>query len=383
MARFVLDMVDIDGNSILNDISFTRLDYARSFSTVGSMNVELGPGYDPAQFERDSNLRIWRTPEGGGTALEASAVWFVRQKEIDLNTDIITLKCEDQMGLLKRRIVGYRSETILADHAIDGTTDYRNPADDMMKKYVKENMGADAVIPPLPGAPDTARDLRPYFIVEAEKSEVGIVSETASMKNIFDTLRGIRDRARSEHGTELFFDVRANENGIFEFRTLVGSLGLDQQDPIGGLVFSVENNSLTKATLSWDWEKELTYAYTGIGGHTSSHAVIRTPAPDGRDTATHWNRIETYIAGEEVQESVLVQRAEGFLDSRRPRIRLKAQAVDTPNIRYGIHYFYGDSVWVQAGGYTFLCHIHSIKNRVQNGREDPVVNLLGEIPTLS
>jgi hypothetical protein len=380
-ATFVIDLVDINGNAILPDVAFTKLDYSRGFATVGSMNVVLGPGYDPGQFERDSNLRIWRTPQGGGTALEASGIWFVRSKEIDLNTGIITLGCEDQMGLLKRRIVGYRSQTILADHAIDGTYDPMEAADDMMKAYVRENMGADAVWP-VGGAPDTDRNLEPYFIVEDDKTLAPIVNETASMKTVFDTLKSIRDKAReATPSTELFFDVKANANGVFEFRTLIGSLGLDQQDAIGGLIFSVENNSLTKATLTWDWEKELTYAYIGVGGHTSSHDVQRYPASDGRDTANHWNRIETYIAGEET--TTVSEQALSVVEAARPKIVLNAQTVDTPDIKYGIHYFYGDSVWVQAAGYTFLCHIHSIKNRVSDGNENPVVNLVGEIPTAS
>jgi hypothetical protein len=377
-ASFVVDRVDIDGNTILQDIAFDRLDYSRSFAAVGAMTITLGPGYDIGQFERDTLLRVWRTPQGGGTSLEASAIWFVRQKSMDLNTGLITLKCEDQMGLLRRRIVRYRSQTILADHANDGTHVGELEADDMMKEYVKENMGLEAVIPPLPGIPDTARDLRPYFIVAPLESLGPIVEETASMKNIFDTLRGIRDKARATDGTEIFFDVKANLSGVFEFRTLIGSLGASQQGSIGGLIFSVENGSLTKAKLTWDWTKELTYAYIGVGGHTSSHDVQEYPAPDGRDTEGYWNRIETYVAGEDLN-NVQFQ-AESVLDASRPKIILNAQAVDTPDIVYGIHYFYGDSVWVQAGGHKFLCHIHAIKNRVSGGKESPTVNLVGEIP---
>ena len=379
-TTFVVDLVNIDGNLILQDIGFEKLDYSRSFAAVGSMNIVLGPGYDISQFERDSNLRVWRTPHGGGTSLEAFAIWFVREKKVDLNTGLISLKCEDQMGLLKRRIVGYRSETILADQALDGTYDGRLPADDMMKAYVKENMGVDAVVPPLPGAPDTARDLRPYFIVDADESLGPVVSETASMKNVFDTLRSIRDTARGL-GTEIFFDVKANLDGIFEFRTLIGSLGASQQEDVGGLLFSTENDSLTKATLTWDWTKELTYAYTGVGGHTSSHQVLYDAASDGRATANHWNRIETYINGEDIDEAELRKRAQGVMDGARPKIILNAQTVDTPDIIYGIHYFYGDSVLVQAGGFKFLCHIHAIRNRYSGGKEGLTVNLVGEIPT--
>ena len=110
-ASFQVDLVNIDGDMIRPDLAFDRLDYSRAFASVGAMTITLGPGYDISQFERDSNLRIWRTPQNGGTSLEASAIWFVREKSLDLNTGLITLKCEDQMGLLKRRIVGYRSET--------------------------------------------------------------------------------------------------------------------------------------------------------------------------------------------------------------------------------------------------------------------------------
>ena len=377
-ASFVVDQVDLDGNTIKQDIAFDRLDYSRSFSAVGAMTITLGPGYDIGQFERDTLLRVWRTPLGGGTSLEASAIWFVREKSLDLNTGLISLKCEDQMGLLKRRIVRYRSQTILADHANDGTWVGENEADDMMKDYVRENMGVNAVIPPLPGVPDTARDLRPYFTVASDESLGPIVEETASMKNIFATLRSLRDKARSVDGTEIFFDVKANLNGIFEFRTLIGSLGVSQQGSIGGLIFSTENGSLTKAALTWDWKDELTYAYIGIGGHTSSHQVDEYNAPDDRDLIGYWNRIETYVPGEDLN-NVQFQ-AESVLDASRPKVKLSAETVDTTDIVYGIHYFYGDSVWVQAGGYKFLCHIHAIKNRISAGKESPVVNLVGEIP---
>ena len=381
-TRFQVDLVDIDGNIILQDLAFERLDYSRSFASVGSMSMILGPGYDSGRFERDSLFRIWRTPEGGGTSLEAAAIWFLREKEVDLNTGIITFKCEDQMGLLRRRIVGYRSQTILADHAIDGTNDFRDPADDMMKDYVRENMGPNAVWP-VGGAPDTERDLEPRFVVAANESLAPIVSETASMKKVFDTLKTIRDKARAVDGTEVFFDIKADLNGVFTFRTLIGSLGVSQQGNIGGLIFSPENGSLTKATLTWDWSKEITYVYAGVEGHTSSHDVQRfaDPTSPSRTTATYWNRIEEYLGVED--DTQIQQQAEAVINSARPKILLDAETVDTPDIIYGIHYFYGDSVWVQAGGYKFLCHIHSMKNRVSDGGESLTINLVGEIPTTS
>jgi hypothetical protein len=270
----------------------------------------------------------------------------------------------------------------LADHAIDGTSDESGPADDLMKEYVKENMGSEAVIPPLPGVPDTARDLSPQFIVAALEGLGPIVEEKASMKNLFATLKSLRDKARAKDGTEIFFDVKADLNGIFTFRTLIGSLGVSQQGSIGGLIFSVENSSLTKAKLTWDWTKELTYYYIGDGGHTSSHNVVDDGATDGRDTEGYWNRIETYIGSEEAEDTLLRQYGQSALDAARPKVILNAQTVDTKDIIYGIQYFYGDSVWVQAGGYKFLCHIHAIKNRISAGKESPTVNLVGEIPII-
>jgi hypothetical protein len=148
-------------------------------------------------------------------------------------------------------------------------------------------------------------------------------------------------------------------------------------------MFSPENGSLTKAALTWDWSKELTYYYIGDGGHTSSHNVQSGAASDGRATANHWNRIETYIGSDEKPDAVLDEVGQGILEGAKPKIILNAQTVDTLDIKYGIHYFYGDSVWVQASGFLFLCHIHSIKNRVSDGKENLVVNLKGEISATS
>lgn len=374
-AEFMLDMVDTNNQSILPNVIFNSFDYSRSFSSIGSATVKIPPLYNDSYFERDSLLKLYRKANGGGPVLEAGAVWFVREKEVDLLSGEITLKCVDQNDLLRRRLVGYRSETILADHTdIDGGG---GAADDLMKAYVKENMGEDALVAPLPGGADTDRDMRPYLTVEADKTLGPYVEEAASFKGIIDTLMSLRNKA-SALGTEVFFDVSARSDGSFDFRTHIGSLGTQRQTLANGLMFSTESGNLTKATLTWDWSGEITYVYLGRGGNSNSSKLIKVEGD--AVAATPWNRIETYISAEENEDSALEDQGRGIIQGAIPKIRIAAQTVDTADTIYGLHYFYGDSVYVSARGYLFECHISSIRNKIADGADSPVVSLVGELP---
>ena len=374
-ATFMLDLVDIRNQAIIPDIDFESFDYSRAFATIGSATIKLPPIYSDSYFERDSLFRLYRRPSGGGPVLEAGAVWFVRTKEIDLHSGEITLKCVDQNDLLRRRLVGYNAETILADHTdIDGGSGY---ADDLMKAYVKENMGEDTQIPPLPGGLDTDRDMRPYLTIEDDKSLGPDVEEAASYKTIMDTLTSLRNKAKAL-GTEAFFDVSARSDGSFDFRTYIGSLGTQRQTLANGLIFSVESGNLTKASLTWDWSDEITFVYLGAGGNSLTNRVVTVEGD--AVAATPWNRIESYISAEENADSALQDQGRGIIQGAAPKIRIAAQTVDTADTIYGLHYFYGDSVFVSARGYLFECHISSIRNKIANGTDSPVVSLVGELP---
>lgn len=374
-AKFMLDLVDTGNNTLLPNIDFDSMSYSRAFASIGSATIEIPARYNASQFERDSLFRLYRTVPGSGPVLEAGGVWFTRTKTVDLQTGNISLKCVDQNDLLRRRLVGYRQTTILADHTdIDGGSDY---ADDLMKAYVKENMGEDTQIPPLPGGLDTDRDMRPFLTVESDKTLGPDVEEAAAFKKVIDTLSSIKGKAK-ELGTEVFWDVSARNDGSFDFRTHIGSLGVQRQSFVNGIVFSPEAGNLTKASLTWDWSEEITFVYLGAGSNDGESRIV-TVEGDNVD-ATPWNRIETYVGAAELTDSALTDIGNGVIEGALPKIKINALTVDTASTVYGLHYFYGDSVYVQAGGYLFECHINSIKNKIANGTDNPTVSLVGELP---
>ena len=378
-ASFQLDLVNTSNDSIKPNVSFDKLDYSTSFAAIGSMNVVIPPDrYNPELFGRDSMFRFYRTPVGGGPALEPKAVWLVREKKIDLDTGGISLKCVDQMDLLRRRIVAYRTQTILADKTVDESNgpDF---ADDLMKAYVRENMGP-GVLTDWEGGYESVRDLTPYLTTEADQSLGPLVEEAASMKIVFDTLKSLREKAK-ESGTEVFFDIQANNDGTFLFRTLIGSMGLSRQSAVDSAQFSPTLGNLAKASLVWDWSNEVTFVYLGAGGNGLENRIRKVDS--NRSTLTAFNRIETYKGEDDLNDAALDDRGAAILEAGKPRIILNAQAVDTPDTIYGIHYFYGDSVQVQAAGYKFPCHIYSIKNRIAGEKESLVIKLIAELPVVS
>ena len=53
---------------------------------------------------------------------------------------------------------------------------------------------------------------------------------------------------------------------------------------------------------------------------------------------------------------------------------------DTPGMQYGIHYWFGDVLSVEAFGYHVDCHVGSVRAKVyQDGGEQLDIRLRGEL----
>jgi hypothetical protein len=378
-AEIKIDLLDFDGSILESDLVVVGGTYARNLSTIGKATITVPDIYPPGYFGRDNMLAIYRTPVDGIQYLEPSAIWFIRKVTLNVDNSEITIEAFDQMHLLKRRLIGYRTETIYADKiAAWGTgPDY---ADDIMKAFVDENMGDGAVLPT--GAADTARDLETpgYLIIEGDKSEGALIEETASFRNLFDTLKGVA-RKSDEAGTPVFFDLSVSNLGTFYFWTSTNSIG------VGGLLsgpqkiaFNAQNGNLSNVRLTWDYEKEITFLYLGGPDSGGGKQISRYSPADLRDVITPFNRIETFHNYQEFHtDDVLQQIANGILAAGSPKVRVSGNIIDSPGQRYGKDFFYGDTVLVQVGGYSFDVILNKITNTLGGNNENPILQFAGSI----
>lgn len=129
----------------------------------------------------------------------------------------VTISGPDLGDLLRRRIIAYKTEEPEAKKNAE--------ADDMIKAYVYENLGA--------GAP-AARQLPAAlgFVIAADTTSAPVVEYSASFGKLLDVCKRVSERS-AEEGTPLFFGVRPVITGgrvVPRFETAITRWGHDRTD---------------------------------------------------------------------------------------------------------------------------------------------------------
>jgi hypothetical protein len=146
----------------------------------------------------------------------------------------------DLNELLERRVIAYKTGSAEAHKS--------QAADDMLKSYVYENLGA--------GVTDPARQLPAAlgFEIAADITLAPVVDYSATYGNLLDTLKRVAERA-TENGTQLFFGVLpvwAGGRVVPRFETQVNMWGRDRTNLSIGTGALAMNMTVTGVHLKAD-----------------------------------------------------------------------------------------------------------------------------------
>lgn len=334
---------------------WSDLSYARAHGAVGRAVIQMPfRTIDRQLMERDYVWQIWRSTPGIPKRLVfAGMARRFRYHEED-RRDIVEVGIEDGMGLLYSRIVPY-SHSQKSDQI-----------DDMMKAIVRENLGASVT--------DADRNLSAYNFTVAEDVGLGPSSEKnfpwLKVGEILDTL--FWDSAAQSD--PVFYDVEPylTGNGLgWNFYTVTGQLGVDRTYTSGSpAVFSRGFGNLENPDLSYDYEDEVTVATVGGQGEGDGREIVEAIA-SGRRYASPWNRRESFVNGSNATTTTqLTKQAAQARRAGRPKTKFTATLKDTPQTRYGQHWYYGDKVVVGAYGVNFDAWINAVSFQVDSNRRE-------------
>jgi len=361
LAYFV-EVADPFGVKLAQVDSFLALDMARAVNDVGVLTLDLDPNTDVSQFRLDGRLSVYRQGSAGGYRLQTETVWFVRQWRrvmYDSGERVLRVTAYSASDLLARRIVAYA-----AGSAQD--------ADDMMKAIVRENLYDTPT--------DTDRSLGGYLTIQADSASASSISKAFSRRNVLTTLQEIAETS-AEGGEPLFFDIVAPSSGALEFRTYTGQRGTDRTlSSASPLIMSPELGTIRGGELFEDYANEVTVVYAAGSGEGEDREVIEIE--DGlRSRSSPFGRIEALRdARHGATGASLIAEGQSYLRANRPKRIFTAQLVDTPQVRYGIEWQWGDKVTAQFEGLSFDCHIATLRIQVSKGRESVTANLRAEEP---
>lgn len=342
--------------------TFQSLHFSRALGSVGRFQLVIASDQIPSHLLTfDNVIQIWRKPIGGISSLVFGGFTRVTEYFESSSLDMVRLEGEDGISLLEKRINAYQSDTDYSDI-------YGEPADDLQKLLVRQNMGNGT------GAVGTDRDLTAYgFEVEIDQGLVSTTDVAVSFANLLEALNSISQYAL-EIGEPLFFDLIPTVFPTYtgwKFFNRVGQLGSNRgTDSKIPMIFSKESGNLENPMLRFSAEDEATVIYAG-GRGGGQHRRIQTAIDSNRRYRTPWSRKEVFINfRKEKGITSLSNKALSELQAHEPKIFFSGNLKDTPQSRYGVEWNFGDKVVVVYQNFVLDSWINAIRFGVNSeGKE--------------
>lgn len=356
---------------------FIDLSYARRFNTMGSLILTIPDIITPGYINRDFRLLVYRSVDDRPPYLDMDAFWLVRKITYNSDDRTWTIRADDPLSILKRRIVGYKEGTEYANKNSDvhiGTTFY---ADDLIKEFVRENLGSDTFVPVTGPSPDPDRDLSDYLVIDVDRTEGPAMEKDAAFQNILSVCQDIA-KTSAQLGINLYFDIIVRPDGSLFFKTWTSIRGSDRGASSASPLIFYPDHNLEKLTLEWDYSEEISFIYAG-GEDSGEYRLIVRDGDSDRAAVSPWNRNEKFLDLRDTGNiSVMDDEIDAALYGGRGRLRIVGSPIEVSGTQYGVDYLYGDVVQATVMGYSFDSTIDSVSVRVADSGEEISVQLSGE-----
>jgi hypothetical protein len=115
----------------------TYLSWTRTVNATGSFKFQVTPAQFPRElFGVDRRVYIWRQVQGYRKHPAFMGLMQYRKSDSRGGNKLITIAGPDMIDILDTRIIAYAAGSAQSDKS--------DTADDVMKQYVRENLGASA-----------------------------------------------------------------------------------------------------------------------------------------------------------------------------------------------------------------------------------------------
>lgn len=352
-SGYTLEVREPLGESLLATmVQWDALEWTLDLNGYGYLTVMFGTEqFDVGLYEADRRLDLWRTDSLGVSRL-IDSYWArgLRRETSEAGYSGIVLRGVGRNQLLERRIIAAASGSAEASKS--------GAADDVIKAYVREAMGALA---------DADRDWTGNGLsVEPDSSEAVVLSKAASRRNLLTVLQEISDTA-AETDERVFFGIEWVSSTEMIFRTRVGVWGVDRREM--RTPFSLRRGTLADAMIDRDARDEVSFVYVAGQGQGSGRTVVEVEDA-ARIAASPWGRIERLADARQATTTATLE-AIGYsaLAEGRPVVRFDAILRDAPGSRYGLDWALGDVVRAEYENEVFDCVIQAVQGRVGDGEQ--------------
>lgn len=362
---YELILADQLGKDIATLDLFESLEWSRRVNGVGAFTAVFArDNFDRDLFDKDRRLQIWRKPDDSDPQL--LMVGFLRRlrRRSSGGKRIVIISGPDSNYLLSGR-------SVASDSGLPGS-DKSGPADDVMKEYVDDAMGAAA---------SSDRILTSGgFSVQADQGLAPTLNKSAPRLKLLRTLQELA-RSSANAGTILRFDVVNPIPSTFEFRTYINQRGLDRTHPDGSnpIQLSEESGTLSNPDLDQDWHDEVTFVYGGGQGQGAERKIV-TAEDTARSASSIFGRREGWYNGSNYSITAALQSAtDAALVEGRPERHFSADIIDTKGNRFGKDWSFGDRVTALFDTEQIDVEVTSVRGKVSSDGKETITARLEHV----
>jgi len=344
-----------------------RLAYTRRVNAPGLLTFDLDPAHHAiALLELDGQIEAWRSDVAAGIAAHRDAGYLYRGSGYTVPNDqdeIFSATCPGQLHYLSRRIVAYNANK-------SSYSTLEAPCETVMRTIVATNFTSIATT-----ANGRDRDgVMPEIAVEADQGRGPIVSWAGTRKMV---LAELQDLAQPAAGA-CDFDLVKTDLATWTFRVYPGQLGTDRSTGANAVVFSRTFDNMGTPHLVYDRVDEKTVAIVGGQGEEAARRIVVTTGADYSAT----DDIETFVDARNARPGTayLIATGKRALDEARARPLLTFTPLQTPQTRYGLHYFLGDLVRATYRGVTAVLKVVEATITWEPSGDEQVVITLDALP---
>lgn len=340
-TEYRLDIHSKAGSKRTEVTTFLSLAYTRGVNVPGIATFSLPPEHRAiADLELDGQVEVWRRDVTAGIPWACDFTTFYRGQAYvtDTNGDeVFSATCVGQLHLLSRRVVAYKANK--AQYSVMANS----PAETIMRRIVAVNCTGHA---------NTANGrIRNGAItgvdVEPDQGRGTVLSWSGPWKNVLSELQSL---AQPDVGGG-DFDLVKTGDAAWVFRFYPGQLGTDRSSGPNAVVFARDFDNMGQPQLSTTWVEEKTVALVGGQGEERARQVIVRTSPD----YTAADDIETFVDARQASGAGdLEVSGDRALSAARARPVLTFTPLQTPQTRYGKHYFLGDKVLARYRGLSVV-----------------------------
>lgn len=362
MIDYVAVVMDPLGTRLATVPDFVGLTYVMRCDPggVGALELTVPPSFDLSLFFIDCRIAPYRSINGRAPVHDNGAIYLARKLTINPD-DTATITAWHATSLLARRHILYFAGTSYTNKSAV-------PADNLLKAFVRENMGSLVNTTDRRGD-DTQANVSAYLDIQADLSLGPSIAKAAAWRNLLEVCAEIAE-ASATAGTYLTFEIIAPTERTLELRTYTDQRGVDrragtQQE----VIFSLDRGNVENVTVDEDHTEEVTFAAAGGQGEGADR-LIATAMSTTRAAISPFGRIETWIDMTNVADSATLQDdADAGLSAGRPIITMTADVVETPATTRGLHYDLGDLVTAGRCGRSYDCRIDAVQVEVRGGQQ--------------